>query len=82
MSLSDELREAIRAYDGTVYAISKATGVCHPVIGRFLRGERDLYLATADKLAEFFGLGLLPKTIEKIGKAPQKATKATKSRKG
>jgi plasmid maintenance system antidote protein VapI len=77
MSLSDELREAIRAYDGTVYAISKATGVSHPVIGRFLRGERDLYMATADKLAEFFGLGLLPKATN-----PSKATKATKSRKG
>lgn len=53
-ALSDQLRAAIRGSGMSVHAIAKASGVAHPVILRFLSGERDLRLATAEKLAAFF----------------------------
>ena len=57
-SLSHELREAIRASDRTVYQIAQDAGVSQIIISRFLSGERDIRLATADKLAESLGLKL------------------------
>ncbi len=57
MSLSEQLREAIRTY-GSVYAVARDSGVSQTILNRFVRGERDLTLETAEKLTEFFGLGL------------------------
>ena len=58
VTVSDELRAAIRA-SGTSYKLAKTTGVAEAVIGRFLRGERDLRLATVDRLAAALGLRLV-----------------------
>ena len=55
MSLSEQLREAMGKY-GSVYAVARDSGIGQPVLNRFYRGERDLYLRTADKLADFFGM--------------------------
>ncbi|MGE5140090.1 MAG: helix-turn-helix domain-containing protein [Rudaea sp.] len=57
-SLSDRLRAAIQESDKTVYRIAKDSGVSHPVILRFLSGERDIRLETADKLAAALRLQL------------------------
>ena len=57
MGISDQLREAIRAY-GSVYRLAKDSGVPQPVVNRFVTGERDLKLATADRLTEFLGMKL------------------------
>ena len=57
MAVSDQLREAIKGY-GTVYAVARDSGVDQAVLGRFMRGERSLYLETADRLCEFFGMRL------------------------
>ncbi len=51
------LREAIRAY-GSVYAVTRDSGISQTVLNRFLRGDRDLYLETAGRLADFFGMNL------------------------
>ena len=56
-SVSDQLREAIQRY-GTVYALSRDSGISQPVIGRFLHGQRGLKLATVDRLCEFFEMHL------------------------
>ena len=64
MSVSRQLRKAITNY-GTVYAVSRDSGVAYSVLCRFAHGKRDLYLATADKLVEFFGLELTPKKDQK-----------------
>jgi transcriptional regulator with XRE-family HTH domain len=57
-SLQDRLRATIRGSGKTVYRIAQESGVAHPQILRFLSGERDIRLKTADKLAAALGLGL------------------------
>ena len=57
-TLPERLRAAIRKSGKTVYRIAVESGVAHPVILRFLSGERDIRLETAEKLAAALGLGL------------------------
>ena len=57
-SLSESLKQAIRASGQSEYQIAKAAGVSQIVISRFLSGERDIRMATADKLAGALGLKL------------------------
>ena len=57
MSLSKQLRAAIKAY-GSTNAVACDSGVSQSALQRFVTEERDLYLATADRLAEFFGMRL------------------------
>ena len=57
-SLGAALKRAIEASDLTVYEIAKRAGVSQIVISRFLSGERDIRLETADRLAEVLGLKL------------------------
>lgn len=57
-SLSEELREAIRASDRSVRQIADDAGLSDVLLSRFLSGERDIRMATADKLAETLGLKL------------------------
>jgi len=57
MSISTQLREAIRRY-GSVYAVARDSGVSQPALQRFMTEERDLYLGTVDRLCEFFQMRL------------------------
>jgi ribosome-binding protein aMBF1 (putative translation factor) len=57
-SLSEALRKAIRGSGRSVYQIAKESDVSQIVISRFLSGERDIRMATADKLAEALGITL------------------------
>ncbi|HUT11509.1 MAG TPA: hypothetical protein VMY42_13495 [Thermoguttaceae bacterium] len=57
MTLSEQLRKAIRNY-GSVYAVARDTGVAQSILQRFMTEERDMYISTADKLAEFFEMRL------------------------
>ncbi|MGO8753087.1 MAG: helix-turn-helix domain-containing protein [Thermoguttaceae bacterium] len=56
--LSEALKRAIRQSDKSVYQIAKEADVSPIVISRFLSGERDIRLATADRLAETLGLAV------------------------
>jgi plasmid maintenance system antidote protein VapI len=56
--LSQALREALRSSDKSIYQIAQDAGVSQIVVSRFLSGERDIRMATADKLAEALGLDL------------------------
>ena len=58
-SLSDALKRAIRESGRTVYQIAKDAHVSQIMISRFLSGERDIRMATADKLAHALGLKLV-----------------------
>lgn len=60
-ALSEALRKAIRESGKSVYQIAKEADVSPIVISRFLSGERDIRLATADKMAEALGLALSTK---------------------
>jgi 2-phospho-L-lactate guanylyltransferase (CobY/MobA/RfbA family) len=50
-SLSEALKQAIRESDKSEYQIAQLAGVSQIVISRFLSGERDIRMNTADKLA-------------------------------
>ena len=54
--ISAVLRKAIQASEMSINALAQASGVSHPIILRFLSGERDIRLATADKLAATLGV--------------------------
>jgi hypothetical protein len=57
-SLSETLKEAIRHSKLSVYQIAKDAGVSQIVLSRFLSGERDIRMATADRVAAVLGLQL------------------------
>ncbi len=57
MSISDQLREAIRKY-GSLYAVARDSGVSESSLQRFMTHQRDIYLETADRLCELFGMHL------------------------
>jgi hypothetical protein len=56
--LSQALRDALQASEKSIYQIAQDAGVSQIVVSRFLSGERDIRMATADKLAEALGLTL------------------------
>ncbi|HTU92683.1 MAG TPA: helix-turn-helix transcriptional regulator [Gemmataceae bacterium] len=56
--LSQALRDALRTSSKSMYQIAQDAGVSQIVVSRFLSGERDIRMATADKLAEALGLML------------------------
>ena len=56
--LSQALRDALRSSEKSMYQIAQDAGVSQIVVSRFLSGERDIRMATADKLAEALGLKL------------------------
>lgn len=57
--ISDALRRAIQSSPKSVYQICKEAGISQIVISRFLSGERDIRLATADRLARTLGLEIV-----------------------
>jgi len=57
-AISDALRAAIQASTKSVYQICKEAGISQIVISRFLSGERDIRLATADRLAKALGIAV------------------------
>ena len=58
-ALSETLKSAIRASDMSLYQIAKRARVSQIIISRFLSGERDIRMATADKLANALELKLV-----------------------
>lgn len=60
MSLSDQLRRAIRDSGLSANAMSKEVGIPQPTISMFLQGKDILLEKNGDKLAAYFGLELRP----------------------
>lgn len=61
MKLSESLRKAVMTSKKTRYAIAIGSGVDHAVLRRFMKGERDIKLTTAEHLADYLELELMPK---------------------
>jgi plasmid maintenance system antidote protein VapI len=59
-SLEDLLREALVARPVAFRTIEAATGVPNPVLCRFVAGKQTFRLDSADKLARYFGIRILP----------------------
>ena len=56
--LAAELRTQIRDCGKSVNAVALESGIPQPVLHRFVKGERDLTLTTAEKLVLYFNLEL------------------------
>jgi plasmid maintenance system antidote protein VapI len=56
--MTDQLRKSIRDSGKTVNAIAVESGIPQPVLHRFVTGDRDLTVRTAQKLADYLGLEL------------------------
>jgi transcriptional regulator with XRE-family HTH domain len=56
--ISGPLRDAITTRRLTAYALGKSTGLDARAIGRWLNGEKDLALSSADRLAAALGVRL------------------------
>ena len=54
--LSQALKDALRASNKSMYQLAQDAGVAQIVVSRFLSGERDIRMATADKLAAALGM--------------------------
>lgn len=57
--LSNPLREAIGRSGKSVHRVAKKAKVSEIVLQQFLDGQRDLHLATAERLAQILGLRLV-----------------------
>ena len=57
--LSVRLKAAVEDSGLSLFAISKRAGLNHSILERFVKGQRDLKLASADKLAAALGLRLV-----------------------
>jgi transcriptional regulator with XRE-family HTH domain len=62
MTLTIALKKAITDSSVSLYRIAKDSGVDASTLSRFMSGERDLQLSTADKLAAFFSLEVAQRT--------------------
>ena len=60
-TLTTQLRDAVEHCGVTRYELAKQTNVSESVLSRFVRGQRGLTLATADRLVEQLGLELVPR---------------------
>ena len=62
MTISSQLRAAIKATDATLYRIAKDAEVDWGTLNRFLDGTRpNVRINTVDKLCEELGMELQPK---------------------
>jgi plasmid maintenance system antidote protein VapI len=58
LTMADQLRNAIQDHGKAVSAIAVESGIPQPVLHRFVKGERDLTLTTAEKLVWYFDMEL------------------------
>jgi DNA-binding XRE family transcriptional regulator len=64
--LPEKLRRAAKESGMTNFEIAQHVGVQPSSVGRFLRGESDIKLTTADKMMRLFGFRVVsPWDIEK-----------------
>jgi plasmid maintenance system antidote protein VapI len=60
-SLTEVLRRTIVECGDSYKSLSRETGVARASIQRFVDGRQSIRLDVADRLAEFFGLVLVPR---------------------
>ncbi len=60
MSIAEDLKEAIAASDKSQCQLAREANISPIQLGRFLRGQRDLRLATVDRIAAVLDLSLAP----------------------
>src|SRR4029077_4485963 len=69
LTITETLRKAVAASDGNFLQIERATGIVRQSLMKFSRGEQQIKADKMDRLAQYFGLELMPKVpLEKNGK--------------
>jgi plasmid maintenance system antidote protein VapI len=66
-TIADQLRQAIARSGKSRYRIAQESRVAEAVLSRFVNGERDLKLDTADKLCTALGLKVVLEPKSKRG---------------
>ncbi len=67
-TFADLIRATTEARGLTAYALARDSGVNSAVVGRFLKGQRDVTLTTAEKMCRALGLELRPARRRKRGR--------------
>ena len=75
-TLSYQLREIVESRGLTAYAVGQLAEVDPGVVSRFLTGQRDIRLETADRLALALGLRLTETGRWTSGARPKRPTRA------
>src|SRR3954447_8621695 len=75
-SLSNRLREIIRARGMTAYGLARDADLDPGIVQRFLTGRRDIRLETADRLVAALGLKLVESGAKGRGKTRPSDTPA------
>lgn len=73
MTISDELRRAVETDASSAKSLAKRAGLHTQTITRWLKGERGMDLATADKIAAALGLSCRLAAAKKVGNNPHKS---------
>lgn len=68
MTLAESLKAAILTSKQSRYAIARGSQIDHAVLRRFMNGERDIKLKTAESLASYLDLELVKKKKKKVKK--------------
>lgn len=58
LTMAAQLKKAIQDSGKSVNAIAVESGIPQPVLHRFVKGDRDLTLTTAEKLLRYFNFEL------------------------
>lgn len=58
LTMAAQLKKAIQDSGKSVNAIAVESGIPQPVLHRFVKGDRDLTLTTAEKLLRYFSFEL------------------------
>ena len=72
--ISDSIKAEIARRGLSASAVAKLAGIKPNVVSRFLAGERDLMLATADKIAAGLGLVVRHRRTPHGGRGPASAS--------
>jgi hypothetical protein len=59
--MTDTLIAAVKKTGKRITVVAREAGIAQSVLYRFVMGERDLQLRSAEKLAAYLGLELRPK---------------------
>ena len=60
-TMTDTLIAAVKKTGKRITVVAREAGIAQSVLYRFVMGERDLQLRSAEKLAAYLGLELRPK---------------------
>jgi DNA-binding phage protein len=62
LTIAEQLRQAVRADGRGLARLSRDSGVAYAVLSRFMHGQRDITLRTAERVCKPLGIDLCSRT--------------------